>query len=896
MKQVPKRLISLLGTSLVLWHFPVAVSAADATGWECTKTENGEWLCNAGIAAPEKPSAAASAINRPTGPVTPPAESLPAPQPPQAKEPESAPEPAQAVVAKPIPKPEPAPKPAQPIVAKPAPKSEPSPEASPTPAQPITAEPVPTPTPAAPRNAAVASSAPARPAAKQQRIGGDGPWSLCPPVNRTAKIDVSADERRNSEIKLSADNADLIKNGISTFKGNVEIVRADQRLLADTVDYNREKESAVAKGNVSLADNSIAIHGNALLLDLKDDKSTVSNAKFNLYDKHGRGEAEKLKRDGVKNTTRLKNTSYTTCPVGNNDWQLNADKIKLDHNEGVGTANNVSVNFMGIPFFYSPILTFPIDDRRKSGFLTPSFGDSEESGAEFSIPYYWNIAANRDATITPRILGKRGFQLGGEYRYLNKNSEGKVFAEYLPSDNEFNDEDRYLFSYKNTSTFTPRFRVKADINVVSDKDYFEDLGNNINLSSITHLERRLDARYAGDFWNVTGRLQGYQTIDRTIASQSRPYERLPQVIFNANLPDQHFGLDYGLRAEAVYFNRKNSVTGSRFDLEPSVSLPLRNSYGFITPKIGLRYTKYDLDNTLAGEDSSPDRSLPIYSIDSGLYFDRDTHFGGQAITQTLEPRLYYLNIPERNQDNLIVDELGRDVVFDSGLFDFSFDQLFRENRFTGADRIGDANQLTAAITTRFIEQASGIERASASIGQIFYFDDRKVTLPNQIVDTDNNSDIVAEASARFTKSLSARVGIQWDPNENQTNKGVASVRYQSDDNHIINLAYRQRNDLIEQTDVSVNWPLNKQWNAIARWNYSLDRERSIDSFAGLEYENCCWIVRVVGREYINDLDQDDENSSLLIQLELKGLTSFGDKIKKFLGHGILGYDRDTTKR
>jgi len=868
-KQVPKKLIGLLGTGLVLWHSPATVYAADATGWECTKNATGEWLCNAGIATPKKPAVKTTpAVSLPDGPVTPPAESLPA-----RAEPEPAQEPTPAVT-----KPEPTPA-SKPVIAKPAPAA----ETKPAPKQ--TARPE------------TKSTEPARTATAEntQKIGGEGPWALCPPVNRTAKVDASPADRINSEINLSADNANLIKDGISTFRGNVEITRADQRLLADSVDYNRTKELVSAKGNVSLEDNSITIRGDKLRLNLKDDKSKVSNSNFDLYDKHGRGEAETLRRDGVKNTTKLKNATYTTCPAGNSDWQLNADKIKLEHDEGFGTATNVSVNFMGIPFFYSPILTFPIDDRRKSGVLSPTFGNSEESGAEFSIPYYWNIAPNRDATITPRILGKRGLQLGGEYRYLSKIGKGTIFAEYLPSDNEYNDEDRYFFSYKNTSKFSPRFKVDADINYVSDNDYFEDLGNSISLSSLTHIQRRLDARYAGDFWSVRGRLQGYQTLDTTAAANSRPYERLPQVVFNANLPDQHFGLDYKLRAEAVHFNREDSVTGTRFDINPSISLPLRNSYGFITPKLGLRYTKYDLDNTFAGADSSPDRSVPIFSIDSGLYFDRETSFAGSAMTQTLEPRLYYLNVPERNQDNLIRDELGRDVVFDSGLFDFSFDQLFRENRFTGADRVGDANQLTAAITTRFIDQASGIERASASIGQIFYFDDPNVTLPNGVVDTDDHSDTVAEVSARFTQSLSARAGIQWDPKEHQTNKGVASIRYQSEDNHIINLSYRQRRDLLEQTDLSVNWPLNNQWNAVARWNYSLDQERTIDAFAGVEYENCCWIVRVVGREYINDLDQEDENFSLMLQLELKGLTSFGDRVKKFLGRGILGYDRESVK-
>jgi len=872
-KQAPKRLFSLLGTSLVLWHLPVAVSAADATGWDCTKAADGTWLCNTGTVTPAKPALTPEpSVKLPEGPVTPPVESLPEP------EPDSTPVKPEPAIAQPEPEPEPEPKPTP----APAPKQ----VTRPAPVKPSTSR------------QQVRKPEP-KPATPQQSIGGEGPWALCPPVNRTAKVDVSDTDRTNAETKLSADSAELTKDGVSTFRGNVVITRADQRLLADAVDYDREKESALAKGNVSLEDNSIAIRGDELKLNLKEDKSRVSQADFDLYDRHARGTADSLRRDGVKNTTRLKNTTYTTCPAGNSDWELNADKIKLLHNEGIGIAENVSVNFKGIPFFYSPVLTFPIDDRRKSGILTPTFGNSDESGAEFAIPYYWNIAPNRDATITPRILSKRGLQLGGEYRYLSQpsagviSSEGIISAEYLASDNEFNDEDRYLFSYKNNSQFTSRFRATADLNYVSDDEYFEDLGNNITLTSTTHLERRLDATYSGDFWSLTGRLQGYQTLDDTIARTSRPYERLPQVVFNANLPDQHFGLDYGLRAEAVHFNRDDSVTGTRYDLSPSVSLPLRNSYGFITPKIGLRYTSYSLDNTFAGSNDSPDRSVPIFSVDSGLYFDRETSFGGRAITQTLEPRLYYLNVPKRSQNNLIVDEQGQSVVFDSGLFDFSFDQLFRENRFSGADRIGDANQLTAALTTRFIDQASGIERASASIGQIYYFEDREVTLPNGLVEDDNSSDIVAEVSARFTRSLSARAGLQWDPHSRETEKGVVSVRYQSADDQILNFAYRQRTNLLEQTDFSVSWPINRQWSAVGRWNYALDQERTIDAFAGLEYESCCWIVRVVGREFINDLSQDDENFALMFQLELKGLSSFGDRVKKFLGRGILGYDRES---
>jgi len=880
----------------MLWQLPGIATAADATGWDCIKAQDGAWRCNPGQIEPT-PVVPKPAARLPLGPVTPPASSLPPPPPaPEAVKVAPAAKPAPAkpeAIAEPAKQVEPRPAPAT-VKAAPAPTKQPKPAtATQTPVVIPSTAPVrkterPSPVKQAPGTVTRVIRKPAS-SKTAKAVGGEGPWALCPPQARPEKIAYNGD-RSQAEIKLSADEAELSKKGVSSFKGNVIIQRADQRLNAEQVNYDRDKELVTAKGNVSLLDNDISISSDDIRVDLKSDQSAVNNASFNLFDKHGRGEAKQLFRDGKKNVTRLDNSSYTTCPAGKDDWAFKADKIELDHDEGVGTAESVSVNFMGIPFFYAPALTFPIDNRRKSGLLTPSFGNDDESGTEIALPYYWNIAPNRDATITPRILSKRGLQLGAEYRYLGDTSEGKLTAEYLASDNEYNDEDRSLFAYRNTSTFSPHLTASANINYVSDDEYFEDLGRNISLSSTTHLERRIDVRYATDSWDFTGRLEGYQTLDDTV--NQRPYQRLPQFVFNAHYPDQHFGLQYDVQAEAVFFDRRDGATGNRLDIQPSVSLPLMNSYGYITPKLGLRYTKYNLDDTLTGSDDSPDRSVSIFSIDSGLFFDRDTEIGGRAITQTLEPRLYYLNIPERNQDDLIVDEASNQAVFDTSLFDFSFDQLFRENRFTGADRVGDANQLTAALTTRFIDNASGLERASASIGQIFYFDDREVTLPGGVVETDSSSDIVAEVSARFTKELSARAGIQWNPHESETDKGNVSLRYQSDAKSIVNFGYRYRRDLLEQTDIGFSWPINNQWSAVGRWNYALDENTTIDAFAGLEYESCCWIVRVVGRDYINDLGDDDRNFALLLQLELKGLTSFGDNVKKFVGRGILGYDRD----
>ncbi|MDT8403344.1 LPS-assembly protein LptD [Sulfuriflexus sp.] len=888
MKNTHKLFSALLGAGLVILHSPV-VHAARSTGWDCQKTPAGLWECNPDETLPA--AAPAPATTAPIqGPVTPPITALPVadePEPAQQTEAEAD----QATSTEQTP----ASSEAETVA---APTAEPEPRPTPpadtsNAAETAAEQPVPEPAPETePRPAALASKpqtalSTTRPVAVADKQATDTP-ELCPVQPRPPRIPVPAEGRASAELHLSADEADVAKEGVSHFRGNVEIRRADQHLNADNIDYDRDKELLLARGNVSLYDNELRIDGETARVDLNADQGVVEKADFLLYERQGRGTAEKIRRDGAGNKTQLDVTTYTTCPPGNEDWQLKADKIKLDHNEGVGTARDVSVRFKGIPFFYSPWLTFPIDDRRKTGFLTPSFGSSDDDGFEIIAPYYWNIAPYRDATLTPRFMGKRGLQLAGEYRFLNKDNEGQFNAELLPSDDLYND-DRYLFAYRNQVRFTPRLTANADLNYVSDDEYFEDLGTDISLTSQTHLNRYVNVNYYGDFWNVSGLLQGYETV----GNAAQPYERLPQVLFNMNLPDQHGGLDYGLRAEAVQFEHSSNATGTRIDIEPSVSLPLQNNYGFITPKFALRHTRYNLDDVATAIDDNPDRTVPIFSIDSGLFFERDMSWGDRNLLQTLEPRLYYLNVAHRNQDNLIVNEAGQDVVFDSGLFDFSFSQLFRENRFSGADRIGDTNQLTAALTTRIIDQNSGLERLSASIGQIYYFEDRKVNLPGVADQTENSSDVVAEVSARLTRNWSARAGGQWDVHDSVTEKSVFSTRYQPDADRVFNLAYRHRRGLLEQVDTSVSWPVNRQWNVVGRWNYALDRSRTIDAFAGFEYESCCWIGRVVARQFINDLDQEDENFAILFQLELKGLTSFGDKVNKLIGEGVLGYGRDT---
>lgn len=688
--------------------------------------------------------------------------------------------------------------------------------------------------------------------------------------------------------RIEADAADIFRQEErAEFAGNVQVEHANERLEADRVSYNRRDNTLDAEGQVYLEQPGLRVTGSRLHYQLDRRAGQAEQAEFRLTDSAARGyaaSAEMLNAD----QSRYNQAAYTTCPPGNSDWLINADELEIDQSTGVGVARNASLRFKGVPFIYLPYATFPIDDRRMSGFLPPSIGTSENTGADFSIPYYFNIAPAMDATLTSRIMSKRGLLLGGEFRYLAERSRGEIQAELLPNDSERaagENSTRGALNIRADGKPLKRWRYEVDLNYVSDNDYINDLGNSLAATSVRHQERRGDIRYQGDGWNLLGRAQYYQTIDRTIAVNDRPYSRLPQLLLNLEKPDQAMGLTYHLRSEYVQFEHSSNskVKGDRFDLQPAISLPLRRPWGFFTPKLSLRHTRYDLENQTPGLNSSPSRTLPTLSLDGGLYFDRPTNWFGSTVTQTLEPRLFYLYTP--HEDQSAIPDL------DTSELDFSFANLFRDNRFSGSDKIGDANQLTTALTSRSLSRESGEELLRASIGQILYFRDREVQLTSAspVVD-DDSSAIVAEVATRLSRNWRLQGGIQWNPHQSDgaTERSAIGLHYADPKQRILNLAYRYTAGTIEQTDLSARWPISHQVHLVGRWNYSLLHEKTMESFAGIEYNSCCWITRFVVRDYRSDANSEG-NLALFLQLELKGLTSLGDKIDQFLERGILGY-------
>lgn len=711
----------------------------------------------------------------------------------------------------------------------------------------------------------------------------DNPWDTCTVTKKTAADNQTTTQQRlAANVDVTADYTELKDKNTALFAGNVIIQRADQQLSANQINYQHKENIASASGNVFYQENGLSLHSDNATLQLNKNTGEFENTQLIIEQSHIRITSDSTKFIN-RDVSQSENITYTTCAPGNSDWQLEAKNLELNNATGIGTARDVWVEFFDIPFIYTPYISFPIDDRRISGLLAPTFGNSDTTGTDLSIPYYWNIAPNRDATITPRIMSDRGLMLGGEFRYLNSISESKIAAEII-DDTEL-DELRGQFSLQNKARFSPRLTTDVDLNYISDDDYHEDFGNSLISASNRYIKSHAKANYNADDWTLLANIDNYDSIDESISSSERPHRRLPQLVFNLKPIDVLNGSKFNMRNEFVYYDHSADVRAKRLDIQPSISHTIRSPSSFITPKLSVRHTSYRLDNQAAGVNARQDRTLPILSVDSGLFFERELDMAG-GFTQTLEPRAFYLYVPHKNQDDI--------PLFDTSEYDFSFNQLFRENRFSGADRVADANQLTLAVTTRFIEQQSGRERLRASIGTIVYFDELDVTLnPSDTpVDTDS-SDIVGELATKLSDHWSARSSLQLDPHKGKTQKSTLGVYYRDGENRIFNATYRSRysatDDDIEQTDISFKWPLSKSWSTVGRWNYSEEHNLSLETFLGLEKDTCCWRFRVLAKRYVNDAFDEEPKEGLFFQLQLKGLTSFGDKVESVLEEGIRGY-------
>lgn len=651
----------------------------------------------------------------------------------------------------------------------------------------------------------------------------------------------------------------------------------------------------------------------------------------------------------------LSQTSFTTCPPISPAWQVKASHIVLNKITGRGYATHARIFVKNVPVFYFPYINFSIDKQRKTGFLWPTFSSPGKWGPSFLAPFYWNMAPNYDMLITPAILSKRGVQLSDHFRYLTHTSEGDINLSVLPNDRAFSafqkaasedpdythpkdvagkpastteaelnrllnsSDTRKAFSWRDNSRFNDHWSSHVDFNYAGDDYYLRDFGSNLNEITQNQLLQEGDVYYKGQNWNFTGRLQTYQTLHPINESPvENQYRRFPQLILNGDYPDQPFGLEYFINNEATHFDIRNTPgtntnlpIGNRLHTQPGVSWPLFQPDYFINPRFQFALTDYNLYQTAeTGAPTNKHRAVPIFDINSGLNFTRNTVLFSHAYEQTLEPQVYYVYIPNVNQSSI--------PIFDTTVNTLTYDQLFNYNRFTGIDRIGDANQVSLGVTTRFIDQETGWEKVKLGVGDIVYFSRRHVTLCNDpLICSDNPFNHSNE------QTLSPIFGILdyhvnnhwkftangiWNPITKQLDNTTLAFQYQPDDVRLINLGYTyarngdilsgiatndSRNNL-KVTDVSASWPIMRDISAVGRWSQNWNHAHLQNLLYGVQYDTCCWAVRLVGgRAFIgvdpNNNNRPQYNTEFYIQFSLKGLGDIGTGNPHGLLSSINGY-------
>ncbi len=692
--------------------------------------------------------------------------------------------------------------------------------------------------------------------------------------------DLPPGDPTDQRIEVFTGHAELDLNAGALFEDGIQIRRGDAVVSAPGGRYDEATGRFDLDGGLTYADPTAAISGGDAYFDSLANRLRIDDATFRIFTVPARGTAGTIQVEQGQRL-QLKNVTYTTCAQGHEDWLVRAGKLEINRDTGIATARDARLEFKGVPILYTPWLAYPITNERTSGFLLPALGRSESRGLEFQIPYYLNLAPNYDATLTPRYMSQRGLELLSEFRYLWPGHDGELAAEYLPND-DVNGENRYLLGWDHQSLLGAGWRATIDAQTVSDTRFFEDLYGSIASTSQTHLEHVLNLEYFDAVWSVLARFQDFETLDESLTGTDKPYRRVPQIAAGAYFPGGALGLDWEFNGEFSKFDRNAGVIGSRLHLSPGVSLPLDFGGLRIEPAAAVEHTAYSIENPAPGAADGPGRTTPIYSLDLGAVFERGAR-GSSGWLQTLEPRMQYVHIPYRFQDDL--------PVFDTIEPDFNMVQLFRKNRFLGYDRLGDTDQLNIGLTSRLIDASDGAQFLTATIGETRFFSSQDVTLPGGTAVDSNSSDWLAELGLNFRNHWRMDLGYQWDAEASQAQRAQGRLQYRRDGRHVANLAYRYRRDSVDEVDVSAAWPITARWSAVGRYDYSLRDNQALESFIGLEYENCCWGLRLVYRSYVASRTGDTD-SAIAVQLVLKGLTNVGDSADRLLERGILGYKAD----
>ena len=704
---------------------------------------------------------------------------------------------------------------------------------------------------------------------------------------------------------MTADDSEVTETMLY-FNGNVSVQQGYRSVTADAVEIDRQNETAVASGNVTLREPGVVMTGSQIQYNSLSEQADLSDAQYVLHDRQLSGSAQALTRHADGNIT-ISEGAMTYCAPDDPTWVLHAESLKIDPEQGEGQAWGAKLRVAGLPVFYLPWVQFPIDSRRKTGLLFPDIGSDSRGGLDITQPIYFNLASNYDALYRPRYIQERGLLHQGQGRWLSETvGYWEMNGSWIGDDERYQnanptiDADRWLFNTQHNGEFGSAWRTKIAYTRVSDPEYIRDIENNrLSAQRRTALQQLGRVDWLGEDWQVRVDVEKFQSLADDIRND---YQKLPQITARWRGTQNWMGVEPILLTQLSHFESDSvRVTGERLYMEAGLTMPNRWAYGFLTPTVKYRSVSYELDDFPLIEDDSPDAGSLMASLDGGLIFERQTSLGGSKVTQTLEPRAYYLYSEYEEQSG--------QPDFDSAELTFSYDQLYRDTRFSGHDRIDDANQLALGATSRFIDNASGNETLRASIGQIFYFRDREVRL-NQIDPdlTESTSAIAAELAWSPSRKWRLRSSVLYDPNDNNFDAAYAQASFMPGGGKIFNLGYTLREPppslidrpVTEQANASAYYPINDTWSVFGAYEYSLEASEVVESMVGFEYDDCCWRVRLLYMRYVDTLvgdivDFNDPNlereSSFQIQVMLKGMGGFGGRVDELLSDMIRGFTK-----
>ena len=725
-----------------------------------------------------------------------------------------------------------------------------------------------------------------------------------------AYIDPLAQE--NTSAPLEKENIRALANSTQMqgneiiMTGEANAVQGYRHMRSDEVLINRTDESSILTGNITLREPNLLLLGDSAEVYSKTGEAVVHNSQFVFHREHMRGTADILERD-FDGLIHVHNGTLTYCPPGENDWVVLAKDMEFNLEEGLATLHHAKVEVEGVPVFYSPWLRLPLDDRRRTGVLWPDFGNDSSGGLDISAPLYINLAPNYDALYAPRYIEERGLNNELQLRYLNPLfGQWLVGGAYIENDKKYSDQtsaqgssDRWLGVVKQNGLFQQRWLSRVDYSKASDVDYMKDLEtSSIDAQRRTSLLQMASLTYLGDSWLTSLQSQQFQSLADDI---NKGYETIPQLTSVYRGSGTPFTVEPILLAQYSNFDaQRDVVTGQRIYGEAGLSYPMLWSFGHLKPTLKYRQVNYELSDATLFKDNSPSAGAPLANLDAGLIFDRQTRFAGRSLLQTLEPRIYYLYSEYEDQTD--------QPIFDTAELTFTYYQLFRETRFAGHDRLDDANQVSVGLTSRLIDDESGRNLLTASVGQIYYFDDREVRRGlNAVPREESMSEIAGELVARPTKQLGLRTSLVWDPEEDNLNSGFFEGSYKPDNGSVFNVGYSYRRlapafsnqQLTNEVSVSSYLPLDNNWSVFASMSYSLEDDISVEDMFGVEYDSCCWTVRLLQLRYYNNdsgaiPDFSNPNlereSTVQFQFLLKGMGGFGNRITNIMQTMIRGFD------